>query len=185
MFRVLRIYNFDLRESQRESSDTACNKSCIACYSKLCTIVLVQCYYLYTILLEQYVVHTYLSMWKKAKVHCQYSQLKAVCAVESVQSLNLNWSINPKVHIVFSQVLAFFVSIISSVCFEKFFEVHYMSVGQKLAMLKFRSTSVTLLSLRDLEAAPEETMQLRRLIKSSNESLGPYLFGKIEFWNFF
>ena len=59
-----------------------------------------------------------------------------------------------------------------------------MSVGQKLAMLKFRSTSVTLLSLRDLEAAPEETMQLRRLIKSSNESLGPYLLGKIEFWNF-
>ena len=59
-----------------------------------------------------------------------------------------------------------------------------MSVGQKLAMLKFRSTSVTLLNLSDLEAAPEETMQLRRLIKSSNESLGPYLFGKIEFWNF-
>ena len=59
-----------------------------------------------------------------------------------------------------------------------------MSVGQKLAMLKFRSTSVTFLSLRNLEAAPEEAMQLRRLIKSSNESLGPYLFGKIEFWNF-
>ena len=51
-------------------------------------------------------------------------------------------------------------------------------------MLKFRSTSVTFLSLRNLEAAPEEAMQLRRLIKSSNESLGPYLFGKIEFWNF-
>ena len=34
------------------------------------------------------------------------------------------------------------------------------------------------------EAALEEAMQLRRLIKSSNESLGPYLFGKIEFWNF-
>ena len=59
-----------------------------------------------------------------------------------------------------------------------------MSVGQKLAMLKIHSKSVTFLSLRDLEAAPEETMQLRRLIKSSNESLGPYLFGKIEFWNF-
>ena len=59
-----------------------------------------------------------------------------------------------------------------------------MYVGQKLAMLKFRSTLVTLLSLRNLKAAPEETMQLRRLIKSSNESLGPYLFGKIEFWNF-
>ena len=59
-----------------------------------------------------------------------------------------------------------------------------MSVGQKLAMLKMRSTSVTFLSLGNLEAAPEEAMQLRRLIKSSNESLGPYLFGKIEFWNF-
>ena len=58
-----------------------------------------------------------------------------------------------------------------------------MSVGQKLAMLKIRSKSVTFLSLRNLEAAPEEAMQLRRLIKSSNESLGPYLFGKIEFWN--
>ena len=59
-----------------------------------------------------------------------------------------------------------------------------MSVGQKLAKLKIRSTRVTFLSLHDLEAAPEEAMQHRRLIKSSNESLGPYLFGKIEFWNF-
>ena len=52
-----------------------------------------------------------------------------------------------------------------------------MSVGQKLAMLKIRSTSIKFLSLRDLQAAPEEAMQFRRLIKSSNESLGPYLFG--------
>ena len=37
--------------------------------------------------------------------------------------------------------------------------------------------------LHNLEAAPEEAMQLRRMIKSSNESLGPYLFGKFEFWN--
>ena len=59
-----------------------------------------------------------------------------------------------------------------------------MSVGQKLAMLKIRSTSFTFLSLRNLEAALEETMQLRKLIKSSNESLGPYLFGKFEFWFF-
>ena len=59
-----------------------------------------------------------------------------------------------------------------------------MSLGQNLVMLKIRSTSVTFLSLRNLEAAPEEAMQLRRLIKGSNESLGPYLFGKIEFWNF-
>ena len=56
-----------------------------------------------------------------------------------------------------------------------------MSLSQKLAILKMRSTSVTFLSLRNLEAAPEEAMQLRRLIKSSNESLGPNLFGKIEF----
>ena len=59
-----------------------------------------------------------------------------------------------------------------------------MSVGQKLTMLKIRSTSVTFLSLRDLEAAPEEAMQLRRLIKCSNESLGPYLFWKFKFLNF-
>ena len=59
-----------------------------------------------------------------------------------------------------------------------------MSVGQKLTMLKIRSTSVTFLSLRVLEDAPEEAMQLRSLIKSSNESLEPYMFGKIEFWNF-
>ena len=75
--------------------------------------------------------------------------------------------------------MAFFVS----VCSEKFFEVHYMSVVD-LAMLKIRSTSVTFLSLHNLEATPKQGMQLRRLIKSSNESLGPYLFGKIEFWNF-
>ncbi len=56
-----------------------------------------------------------------------------------------------------------------------------MSVGQKLAMLKIRPTYVKFLSLGNLEAAPEEAMQLRRLIKSLNESVGPYLFGKIEF----
>jgi hypothetical protein len=59
-----------------------------------------------------------------------------------------------------------------------------MSVGQKLAMLKIRPTSFTFLRLRNLEAAPEEAMQPRRLIKSSNESLEPYLFGKFKFWNF-
>ena len=59
-----------------------------------------------------------------------------------------------------------------------------MSLGQNLVMLKIRSTSVTFLSLRNLEAAPEEAMQVRRLIKSSNESLGPYLYGKFKFWNF-
>jgi hypothetical protein len=48
-------------------------------------------------------------------------------------------------------------------------------------MLKLRYTAFTFLSLDNLEAAPEEAMQFRKLIKSSNESLGPYLF---EFWNF-
>ena len=57
-----------------------------------------------------------------------------------------------------------------------------MSVGQKLAMLKIRSTSITFLSLCNLEAAPEKAMQLRRRTKSSNENLGPYLFRKFEFW---
>ncbi len=59
-----------------------------------------------------------------------------------------------------------------------------MSVSQKLAMLKIRITYVKFLSLRDLEAAPEEAIQLRRLSNSSNESLGPHKFGKFEFWNF-
>ena len=39
--------------------------------------------------------------------------------------------------IFFSQILTFIVSKLYSVCFEKFFEVHYMSVCQKLTMLKF------------------------------------------------
>ena len=60
--------------------------------------------------------------------------------------------------------------------------MHYLSVGQKLMVLKNRSTSITFLSHLNLEAAPKEVMQLRRLTKSLNESLGPYLFHKIEFW---
>ena len=39
-----------------------------------------------------------------------------------------------------------------------------MSVGQKLAMLKVHSSFVTFLSFRNLEAAAEETLKLRRLI---------------------
>ena len=53
-----------------------------------------------------------------------------------------------------------------------------MSVDQKLAMLKISSTSVTFSSLCNLKAAPEEAMQLRRLMKSSNEiCLGNLSFG--------
>jgi hypothetical protein len=43
-----------------------------------------------------------------------------------------------------------------------------MYVGQKLTILKIRLTIVTLMILGVLEAAPEETMHLRRLIKGSN-----------------
>ena len=51
----------------------------------------------------------------------------------------------------FSQILTFIVSKLYSVCFEKFFEVHYMSVCQKLTMLKF---------VPHPYAASEEAMQL-------------------------
>ena len=52
-----------------------------------------------------------------------------------------------------------------------------MSVGQ-MAMQKIRSTFFTFLILCNLEAAPEEAMQLRRLIMSSNESyVGNSSFG--------
>ena len=40
--------------------------------------------------------------------------------------------------------------------------------------------SVTFFSLRNLEVPHEEAMQLRMLVKSSNESIGPYMFGKFE-----
>ena len=66
------------------------------------------------------------------------------------------------VNTIFSlQIWAFFGSNMKSVSSEKFFEVHHISVGQKLAMLKIRSTSaVTFFSLRTLETAPDEAMQL-------------------------
>ena len=43
-----------------------------------------------------------------------------------------------------------------------------MSVGQKLTILKIRLTIVTVMILGNLEAAPEEAIQLRGLIKGSN-----------------
>jgi hypothetical protein len=56
-----------------------------------------------------------------------------------------------------------------------------MSVGQKLAMLKNHSLSITFLSLRNLEAAPEETMQLRRLIRAHMKAYDYICLGK---WSF-
>ena len=46
------------------------------------------------------------------------------------------------------------------------------------------SQKVKVMILGNLEAAPEEAMQLRGLIKGSNWSLGHYLFGRYEFWKF-
>ena len=43
-----------------------------------------------------------------------------------------------------------------------------MSVGQEMTILKICLKVVTLMILGSLEAAPEETMHLRRLIKGSN-----------------
>ena len=54
-----------------------------------------------------------------------------------------------------------------------------MSVSQTLAMLNICPTSVTFLRLHNLKAAPEGTMQLRRLIKSSNESLEPWVWSTL------
>ena len=59
-----------------------------------------------------------------------------------------------------------------------------MSVGQKLTILKIRLKIVKVMILGNLEAALEEAMQLRGLIKGSNWSLGHYLFGRYEFWKF-
>ena len=59
-----------------------------------------------------------------------------------------------------------------------------MFVDQKLAMLKIRSTSVTFLCLCYLTTASEDTMQLRRLTKYSNESLQTFLLGEVEFLDF-
>ena len=59
-----------------------------------------------------------------------------------------------------------------------------MSVRQNLMILKIRLTIVTVRILGNLEAAPEEALQLRGLIKGSNWSFGHYLFGRYEFWKF-
>ena len=46
--------------------------------------------------------------------------------------------------------------------------LYYMSVGQKLTMLKICLTIATVMILCSLEVAPEDTIQLRGLIKGSN-----------------
>ena len=76
------------------------------------------------------------------------------------------------------------VSNLQSAWSENFFDVYYMSVEQKLTILKICLTIVTVMILGNLEAAPEEALQLRGLIKGSNWSLGHYLFGRHEFWKF-
>ena len=51
-----------------------------------------------------------------------------------------------------------------------------MSVGQKMSILKICLTIVTCLNHCNPEAATKETVKLRRLIKGSNKTLGPYLY---------
>ena len=60
------------------------------------------------------------------------------------------------------------------------FTVYNMSPGQKLKILKICLKVVILMILGSLEAAPEDSMHLRRLIKGSNGRLGHCLLGKNE-----
>ena len=49
-----------------------------------------------------------------------------------------------------------------------FFDVYFMTLGLKLAILKIQRTTVSFMTQCNIEAAPEESMQLRELIKGSN-----------------
>ena len=80
----------------------------------------------------------------------------------------------------FSQILTFIVSKLYSVCFENFFEVHYMSVCQKLTMLKiwaippshFWVSATSRLLLKTLCNSGGWSMKTYDLICLGNLSLG-------------
>jgi hypothetical protein len=55
----------------------------------------------------------------------------------------------------------FFAKIRNQYDLRTFFDVYYMSVGQKKTISKIHLIIVTLMILGKLEAAPEKTMQLR------------------------
>ena len=80
---------------------------------------------------------------------------------------------NGQKHIFYTNISIFWFKYVISTLWEFFWGAFHVCRS------KIHSTSVTFLSLRNLEAAPEEAMQLRRLIKNSNESWGPYLLGNL------
>ena len=90
---------------------------------------------------------------------------------------------NGQNHFFLTNIDIYCFKIVFSMLWEIFWGALHVCMS-KIDDVEIRSTSVSFLSFRNLEAASEEAMQLRRLIKSSNESLWPYLFGKFEFWNF-
>ena len=79
--------------------------------------------------------------------------------------------------------LLFQIKIVFSMPWEIFWGALHVCMS-KIDDVEICSTTVSFLSFHKLEAASEKAMQLRRLIKSSNESLWPYQFGKFEFWDF-
>ena len=91
---------------------------------------------------------------------------------------------NGQNHFFLTNIDIYCFKIVFSMLWEIFWGALHVCMS-KIDDVEIRSTSVSFLSFRNLEAASEEAMQLRRLIKSSNESLWPYLFGKFEFWNFY
>ena len=95
--------------------------------------------------------------------HCMVNNLKFH------PSLGEEWLIKKSVYLPLLAIqvhlsCSFFISLWS----ENFFEVHYMSVGQKMSILKICPTIVTLVILSGL-------------IKGSNWSLGDYLLWRFEF----
>ena len=90
---------------------------------------------------------------------------------------------NGQNHFFLTNIDIYCFKIVFSMLWEIFWGALHICMS-KIGDVENSSTSVSFLSLHNLEAASEEAMQLRRLIKSSNESLWPYLFGKFEFWNF-
>ena len=126
------------------------------------------------------VVLFYLSIW------CLVFNFIGVFEIKPIHNLGFIYK-TFSYFIVTCSNLQFFVRTGQSVTVvwsEKFFDVYYMSVGQKLMILKICPTIVTLMILGNLKAAPEETMQLRGLIKRSNWRLGHYLVWRYEFWKF-
>ena len=79
---------------------------------------------------------------------------------------------NGQNHFFLTNIDIYCFKIVFSMLWEFFWGALHVCMS-KIDDVEISSTSVSFLSFRDLEAASEEAMQLRRLIKSSNESLWP------------